>query len=332
MRNAILIVERDSREEESFHDALSNSLVPTLAQGGTPLACVEVLGRSVLERQVGELHRAGIGAIAVFVNSANAKCVGSKVKVCATNAEVWDSATRQLQAYTQGGVEAVLVARVGSYLDFDLKDALQFHREHGQSVTRAFHQERPMDLWIIDPAGIGTDADVRTVLSAAGPSRYPLRGYVNRLDRPQDLRRLVVDGLTSGCRLRPHGTELRPGIWMDEGAQVHRDARIVAPAFIGRGAKIAEQCLITRCSNVESDCHVDYGTVVEDSSILSNSYVGIGLDLSHSIVDGNNLLNLERGVMLEITDPCVIRQNKLPHPSRNLRSTRSLGFGSVQCV
>jgi NDP-sugar pyrophosphorylase family protein len=332
VRNAILIVERESREEESFHDASSkNSLAPSLAQRG-PLACVEVLGRSVVERLVGELHRAGVSAIAVFVNSANAKCVGSKVKVCATNEEVWDSATRQLQAYRQGSVEAVLVARVGAYLDFDLKDALQFHREHGQSVTRAFHQEKPMDLWIIDPAGIGPEADVAAILSAAGPSHYPLRGYVNRLERPQDLRRLVVDGLTSGCRLRPHGTELRPGIWMDDGAQVHRDARIVAPAFIGRGAKIAEQCLITRCSNVESDCQVDYGTVVEDSSILSNSYVGIGLDLSHSIVDGNSLLNLERGVMLEITDPCVIRQNKLLHPSRNFQSTGYLGFGSVQCV
>jgi hypothetical protein len=54
---------------------------------------------------------------------------------------------------------------------------------------------------------------------------------------------------------------------------------------------------------------VDFGTAVEDSTILPNSYVGIGLDLSHSIVDGRNLLNLQHNVDLEITDPVVMRQN-----------------------
>jgi NDP-sugar pyrophosphorylase family protein len=110
---------------------------------------------------------------------------------------------------------------------------------------------------------------------------------------------------------------------------VHRDSRIVAPAFIGRGARIGEQCLITRCSNIESNCQIDYGTVVEDSSILSNSYVGIGLDLSHSIVDGNNLMNLERGVTLEIADPCVIRQNRAPRHDKNFKLPATFGRGGV---
>ena len=48
---------------------------------------------------------------------------------------------------------------------------------------------------------------------------------------------------------------------------------------------------------------------MEDSSVLSNTYVGIGLDLSHSIVDGRNLLNLQHNVSLEITDPVVMREN-----------------------
>ena len=77
---------------------------------------------------------------------------------------------------------------------------------------------------------------------------------------------------------------------------------MVAPAYIGRGTRIAAQCLVTRGSSVESNCQVDYGTVVEDSSILSNSYVGIGLDLSHSVVDGNNLLNLERKIVVDFGD------------------------------
>jgi NDP-sugar pyrophosphorylase family protein len=83
----------------------------------------------------------------------------------------------------------------------------------------------------------------------------------------------------------------------------------VAPAYIGRGSRIREDTLITRCSNIESFSSVDYGTVIEDSSILANSYVGIWLDVSHAVVQGNRLLNLERNVLLEFSDTSLIREN-----------------------
>ena len=113
---------------------------------------------------------------------------------------------------------------------------------------------------------------------------------------------------------------------MNEGAEVHRSARIVSPAFIGRGSRIEEQCLITRCSNVENNCQIDYGTVIEDSSILPNSYVGIGLDISRSIIQGNSLLNLERDVTLEIADPGVMRLNRVLRKEANRQSPMSLGL------
>ncbi len=238
-------------------------------------------------------------------------------------------ATQRLATCKDSGAEAIVVARASGYVDFDLKDAVQFHREQAHVVTRAFDDEGPLDLWIIDPASISDGVDILSTQSKVEPARYFVRGYINRLKHPGDLRRLAVDGLTSRCGLRPQGTESRPGVWMDEGAQVHRDARVVAPAFIGRGTRIAEQSLVTRCSNIESNSQVDYGTVIEDSSVLSNSYVGIGLDVTHSIVDGNNLLNLERGVTLEIADPCVFRQNRVLHQSRSFQSPVSFGVGEV---
>ena len=67
--------------------------------------------------------------------------------------------------------------------------------------------------------------------------------------------------------------------------------------------------MITRCSNIESLCYIDYGTVIEDSSVLTNSYVGIWLDVTHALVQGSNLWNLPRNVGVEIADPSVVRQN-----------------------
>jgi hypothetical protein len=67
---------------------------------------------------------------------------------------------------------------------------------------------------------------------------------------------------------------------------------------------------------------------VEDSSILSNSYVGIGLDVSHSIVNGNQLLNLERGVALEIQDPGMIRR-AIPRKEANLQPADTFDWEEI---
>jgi len=320
VQSAIVIVSPECREEEAGVEAIDSSTGPspaTKTRQGNSLVCVEVLGRSVVARLIDEFARAGFDA-------------ATQIERRSLD-QAWEVADRQLLTYKDSGSEAVVVVRARAYIDLDLKDLLQFHREQAQAITRAFDaNEEPLDVWVIDPSRIQEGTTLLAALDAASPAHYFVRGYVNRLTGPADLRRLAVDALTSRCRLRPQGTESRPGVWMDEGAQVHRDARIVAPIFIGRGARISEQCLVTRYSSIESNCHIDYGTVVEDSSILPNSYVGIGLDLSHSIVDGNNLMNLERGVTLEIVDPCVIRQNKVSRQEKNLQSPYAFGFANVQ--
>jgi UDP-3-O-[3-hydroxymyristoyl] glucosamine N-acyltransferase len=72
---------------------------------------------------------------------------------------------------------------------------------------------------------------------------------------------------------------------------------------------VREDTLITRCSKLESSCYIDYGTVIEDSSILTNSYIGIWLDVTHAVVSGNKLANVGRNVVLNISDSIVIREN-----------------------
>ena len=339
MLSAIVIVGPEIREELESR-VLLKSASPELPLGATqleqrtPLACVEVLGRSVAGRLIDELRCLDVDTISVFADATIAprhSGIDSSAKVTVHAAkDPWDAAAQKLAAYAETEIEAVLVMRASAYVEFDPADLLQSHREQGKAVTRAFDNDGPLDIWIIDKVRIAHGDDILAALQTSKPARYKVHGYVNRLERPRDLRRLVVDSLTRRCRLRPQGLETRPEVWIDEGAQVNRDARIVAPAYIGRGARVQAQCLITRCSNVESNCHVDYGTVVEDSSILANSYIGIGLDLSHSIVDGNNLLNLERNVTLEITDPCVIRQNRVSRKDNNRRSPIVFGLGGPQ--
>jgi carbonic anhydrase/acetyltransferase-like protein (isoleucine patch superfamily) len=336
--SAIVIVGPETREHEessALTGGQSADFSPAVTQvlQETPLVCVEALGRSVAGRTIEEVRRAGVDVISLLGNVSGVcrPSTDSAINIvpCSTE-DAWRRTKQELITGKQSCVDAAIIIRAGAYADFDLRDALQSHRDQCRAVTRVFDQQGPLDIWIIDPSRLDAYPEFLTTVREDEPARYLVNGYVNRLESPRDLRKLIVDGLTSRCGLRPQGTEIRPGVWVDDAAQIHRDARIVAPAFIGRGTRIAEQCLITRCSNIESNCQVDYGTVVEDSSILSNSYVGIGLDLSHAIVDGSNLINLEHDVTLEIADPCIIRQNRLLREETNFQSPVGFALGNGQ--
>ena len=306
---AIIIVGSNRRPVERV--ASSRWTLETAADGDG-LATVEILGQSVLQRTVAELKRAKVNAISVCVNGPDtfevdeASLDGTRPPITA-----WESAAERLRQLASNGTKSVLIVELSTYIELDFADFLRFHHESGKAMTRALHHEDGLlSLWAMNPAMFPDIKEIQSLVDDSSGAEFQTAGYINRLETAADLRRLVSDGLGGRCQFRPQGFEVKPGIWMAPGAIVEKAARIVAPAYIGRGVSIGDECLITRGSNVESDSEVDYGTTIEASSILSNTYVGIGLDLSHSIAQGNSLLNLQHQVLLHISDPAVMRRNR----------------------
>lgn len=290
------------------------------------LACVEVLGCSMLERMIERL----LGAEAEFVSvlvAGELECLPQlsgkfkNVKVEVAN-DMELATTRVLQEYAQRGIEHSFLVSASLYAETDLLDLFYFHRESRQTITHTHDAQGPLDLWVIDCVR-AQYADLAALLPPSkngGPS-YFVREYVSRMAHPRDLRRIASDALRGRCAMRPTGQEVKPGIWIDEGADVHRRARLVSPAYVGRGSKVKEDTLITRCSAIERGCHVDVGTVIEDSSVLPNTHIGIWLDVCHAIANGNKLLSLERGVTVEISDSNVMRANgSARKEARNVRA------------
>ncbi|MGB7147877.1 MAG: hypothetical protein WBD45_01935 [Terriglobales bacterium] len=319
---AILVVEPESGkafENVGSPEASRVERTDFLASG--PLTCVEILGRSVVERTIERFVKADVETISVQVEAGALHLLPtfrnsfSNVEIRVVD-DVWTGVAQALQAYSEQGIDYAFVCRANAYLEADLVDLFQFHRQTRQVVTRASDSEGFLDLWI---SGCGEPAQTmfadpettpRTGKDGGWPVTYFVKEYVNRLVHPRDLRRLVADAFRRRCEVTPVGREIRPGVWVDEGAQIDRRARVVAPAYLGCKSTIREDTLITRFSNIESFSFVDYGTVIEDSSILTNTYVGIWLDMCHAVVQGNQLLNLAHNVSLEIADPSLIRVNK----------------------
>jgi hypothetical protein len=99
---------------------------------------------------------------------------------------------------------------------------------------------------------------------------------------------------------------------------------LLAPAFIGRRAKVRASAVITRCSTVEHHSEVDFGTVLENSSVLPYTYVGAGLDANHAVLGRKRLAHLRRSVEIEISDPKLLGMRSSSAPVRTLASAVSL--------
>ena len=292
----------------------SDALLPA------PLACVDILGRSMVERAIERFTRADVELLTVLVPAGSVYEVRPFADTFETVnvqvvADVFSAITQQLHDYSQKGIEHSFVASANVYTETDLLDFFYFHREARQTATRALDREGPLDLWVVDCAR-AQQADMQSFLTRADETgaSYFIRDYVSRLTHPRDLRQLVSDALCGRCAMRPSGREIKSGIWIDEGAEIHRRARIVAPAFIGCGSKIQEDALITRCSSIEGHCFVDCGTVIEDSSILANTHIGIWLDVCHAVASGNKLMSLVHDVVVEIADSSIMRSNGAVRP------------------
>jgi len=286
---------------------------------GSPVACLDVLGQSILSRMIERLQHAGIKAISVVADDVFSDSVLSPLAQPADAVQFSDNvlgaAEHKLRYYAGQGVQIVLLMRMGPYLEFDIEDLLEFHRDQNKRFTRVSDSEGVLDFWVIcnntatrvcDAGTIGLDRLAKAGQSS-GVASYLAPGYVNRLRDARDLRRLVRDAFASRCAIRATGREVKLRVWVDEGARVHRRARIVAPAYVGRGTRVGADTLITRSSNVEHHCDVSYGTVVEDACILPHTYLGTGLDVSHAVVCGSQLVNLRLNVCVDIGDASLLR-------------------------
>lgn len=307
---------------------------------GNPLALTDVLGKPVVFRMIERMKAAGVDDVRVITEAATScwpvGCVNHGQWSQASAEQIWTKAEQAFEEYIDAGAEIVLAFRVGAYAELNYDDLLQ-HHVNGKGVTCVVDKEDvPLNLVVIS-ASRRNDASylLRNQLreSRPGTDVYRFEGYVNRLTSAHDLRTLGIDALMQRIELSPEGKQIKPGVWAGTGSKIHRRARIVGPAFIGVGSRVRAAAVVTRCSTLERHTVVDCGTVVENVSTLPYTYVGAGLDVTHSVVGDNRVWNLKRNVEVEFADPRLIGKASPNAPLRALGSLMSLAsFLPIQLV
>jgi NDP-sugar pyrophosphorylase family protein len=277
------------------------------------LACVELFGQSVLERTVARFKKAGLRTISVIAAS---DCISLhetrdiRIAIPRRAEDRWSIVKRALLKDLQNGIDTVLIAELGAYVELDLPAALQFHRAKAQAVTPIHDAQGSLSYWIVDAARVLANPEFALPPEDDGivdaPVPYRVEGYVNRLADAADFRRLVVDAFLGRCAIRPAGREIKPGVWIEDGARLHKTARLVAPTYVGCNTRVQAGAVITRFSNLERNCNVGQGSVVSDTSLLPHTLIGRGLDVSSALVDRTDFTDLGRNVTLRIQDPTLI--------------------------
>jgi NDP-sugar pyrophosphorylase family protein len=291
-----------------------------LIQGGSPepqteqwtgqlISNLELLGKPVIDHIVDRFQRFGVDSVTIVTTeSAPVRRPRNNVNVVTVAPDqLWRSAETVFNMYAQTGAEIVIAQRVGPYIEFDLDSLLHFHSGNKNRVTRVTGPGgEALQFTVIDASRRNDAAYLfrsQLLETRATGADYRFTGFFNPLQHIGAVRKLTQDALMLDCEIRPAGFEIKPGVWAGHRAEIAKDARLVAPCYIGDGAKIRPGAVITRMSCVERNAEVDIGTMVEDSSIMPLSYVGPGLDICHSVVGYSKIANLARNATVAICDP-----------------------------
>ncbi|MCU1333155.1 MAG: putative mannose-phosphate guanyltransferase [Candidatus Angelobacter sp.] len=284
-------------------------------QAESPLATLDVAGKSALQRMAERLQQYGISSVSAVVEGAAPVGVRnfglpSDVSCVSVSTErFWRTAESVFNDMAQSGAELVVLIRLGAFVEADFEKLIQFHLDRKERVTQMASDTQKLEIFCISASRRNDAASLFRTQLAHCRSECPLlqhEGYLNSLANPRDLRQFAIDILIRQTQTCPTGKEIKPGVWTAAGAMIEKGARVLAPAFVGSMARIRSGAVITRCSSIERHAEIDCGTVVENSTVLPYSYVGAGLDLAHSVAGMGRIVNLHRDVSVTIVDTKLI--------------------------
>ncbi|WP_334143465.1 NDP-sugar synthase, partial [Rhabdothermincola sp.] len=91
------------------------------------------------------------------------------------------------------------------------------------------------------------------------------------------------DILDGKVRVNIPGFEMRPGVWIGEGAEVHPQAVIVGPGVIGDNCRLEAGARLGEYSVLGANVRVRNDAVLERSVVHDNAYLGEGVHLRGAV-------------------------------------------------
>lgn len=114
----------------------------------------------------------------------------------------------------------------------------------------------------------------------------------------------ALDRRSSGMVHLDH--ESRPGVWFGPGAKAAPDAVFTPPCWVGSHARIGPGGRLGPHAFVGPGVFLDEDVEVKESIVCAETYVGSHTTLNRMVAQGGLLMDLERGVGVEVVDSFVL--------------------------
>jgi NDP-sugar pyrophosphorylase family protein len=310
VRIGAILTQAEGRAAENYFRRASAGDNPETNRPSALNYPLDVLGTPLLERSVAKLLRAGVESTTVLKDaSSSGNLIPAQRGKGSALLPEWE---KTVAGAINDGIDYLFLVRVGAYTDLDYSDLLEFHLHTRAPFTRAYEPAGAVDVAVVSLKSLrDSSGNCRKALFSLVPQqrRFDFSGYINPLRNLRDLYQLMQDGLYGRCDLRPAGTEIRENVWVGQRAKIDATAAVSGPAFIGDASEISASCAIAGGCSIERNCKIDYGTLIQESCILQNTYVGVALDVRRAVAGGQKMYPLNRNVEIKIADRRLVRSN-----------------------
>lgn len=138
-----------------------------------------------------------------------------------------------------------------------------------------------------------------------------VEGYWTDIGGIPEYVRANADVLQGRVRTQPLGREIRPGVFSDGEVEIHPEATLEGPIFLGHGTKVGAAARIIGPTVIRAYTIVEGGAYVDRAIVWRNSYIGERAEVHGAIV--GRQCSLKARVVLEdgavIGDHSVVGEN-----------------------
>jgi mannose-1-phosphate guanylyltransferase / phosphomannomutase len=156
-----------------------------------------------------------------------------------------------------------------------------------------------------EPADFAADVFPRLLAKGAPLFGFIADGYWEDVGSLEAYQRAHQDILDGQVKVDVRGFQVRPGVWLGEGAELDPDAKLTAPVLIGDFAKVEAGARLREYTVVGSGVVVKRDAFLHRAIVHDNAYIGAGASLRGCVVGRS--ADVKRGGRVE--DGVVVGDN-----------------------
>jgi len=134
-------------------------------------------------------------------------------------------------------------------------------------------------------------------------SPYSLR-TIDSLNDYLEVNKLALNGEFKGLIIP--GEQKQAGIWVGRRTNVHPEAEIFPPSYLGNYCNVCKGTVIGESTIIGDNVIVDHGVSIARSVILDSTYIGAHTEIKDAVIKKNAMIDVPRSTNIYVEDDFIL--------------------------